>query len=149
MLAQAGIVHRRHRLNATVQVAGHPVGAAQEHLGLAAIGEPEQPRVFQEAADHAHHPNVVAGALQARPQAAHAAHHQLDAHPRLGGLVEQGDDRRIHQGIHLGPQMAAPAGSRLLNLPPDQRLHAGAQRHRSHQQPPEGLLFGKTGEVIE
>ena len=83
------------------------------------------------------------------PQAAHAADHQFDPHARLGGFVEQSDDRRIHQGIHLGPDVAATALAGMPSLPADQLFHAAAQGDRGHQQLAEALLLGEAGEVIE
>ena len=89
--------------------------------------------MFKETTDHTHNLDVVADALQLGPQAAHATHHQLDHDAGLRGLVEQGDDRRIHQGIHLCSDMAAPAGLGMLDFAADQAFHAAAQRHWSHQ----------------
>jgi hypothetical protein len=48
-----------------------------------AVGEVEDARVLEEAADDADHPDAVARARHARPQAADAADDQVDVHPRL------------------------------------------------------------------
>ena len=47
------IEHRHDRLDPAVEVAAHPVGAADVDLALAAVREHEDARVLEEAADDA------------------------------------------------------------------------------------------------
>src|SRR5580693_5138803 len=59
--------------------------------------------VLEEAADDRLDPDVFREALDARPQAADAAHDEFDRDTRLGRLVERVDDPGIDQRIHLHP----------------------------------------------
>ncbi|MOA23490.1 hypothetical protein D3C78_1441130 [compost metagenome] len=72
--------HREASLYAFVEVALHPVGTGEEHLLIAAVEEVEDPGVLQETADDRTHMDVMGDPGDARPQAAHATHHQIDAH---------------------------------------------------------------------
>jgi len=40
--ADVGIKHRHHRFHPAIQIAGHPVGTAEEQLGFAVVGKPEE-----------------------------------------------------------------------------------------------------------
>jgi len=41
--AQLWVEYGHHCLHPAIEVAGHPVGAAQKQLSVSAVGEPEQP----------------------------------------------------------------------------------------------------------
>ena len=56
----------------------------------------------------------------ARAQAADAADHKVDADAGLRGLVQQVDDRRVDQRVHLGPDLRRPAGAGMGDLGLDQ-----------------------------
>ena len=53
--AQDGILEGDHHLDPTVEVARHPVGARDVHVVLAAVAEPEDPPVLEEAVDERAH----------------------------------------------------------------------------------------------
>ena len=82
-------------------------------------------------------------------QAAHAADDQFDLNACLGGFIQQGDDLRIDQGVHLGPDVAGRPCLGMIDFSANQGLHAFAQGDRSHQQFAEALLLGETRQVIE
>src|SRR5690606_11534293 len=66
-----------------------------------AIAEAIDAAVFEEPPDHRFNPDIVRKTGNARPQAADAAHDQVDLHARLAGIVERIDDVWIDQRIHL------------------------------------------------
>jgi hypothetical protein len=73
--------------------------------------------VLQEAADHRlAHADILGQARHARPQAADAAHHQVDLHAGLAGGVERIDHRRIDQTVHLRPDRRRLARLGMLDL---------------------------------
>src|SRR5262249_56240838 len=76
-LLERGIEHREAELDPAEEVARHPVGAREVHVFGAAVLEVEDARVLEEAADDRAHADVVREALDARPQRAYAAHHQV------------------------------------------------------------------------
>src|SRR6185437_15338991 len=73
---QGGIEYREHDLAAFEEVAGHPVGAAAEDLGMACVAKAEDAAVFQKAADDGADADAIAEALDARAESAHAADDQ-------------------------------------------------------------------------
>ena len=77
--------------------------------------------VLEEAADDALDADVVGQAMDARAQAANAAHDQFDLHPGLAGAIEGVDHHRIDQRVQLGPDRAglpalAFSASRAISL---------------------------------
>src|SRR5690606_34190572 len=107
-------------LHATIQVTLQPVGAGQENLLLAPGQEVVDPAVFQEAADDRAHMDVVGDTGNARAQAAHAAHDQVDAHPGLAGLVQRLDHLRVGQRVDLDDDVRRLALAGRLGFPGDQ-----------------------------
>ena len=149
MALQARILNRGHGFDPAIEIARHPVSTADQEFGLATVGKPKQTGVFKKAANYTGNADRFANARQSWPQAAHAANDQFDLDPSLRGFVEQGDDRRINQRIHLGPQVATAAIFGMVNLAADPVFHAATQGDRSHEQFAETLLFGETGEIVE
>ena len=66
-----------------VQIARHQVGASQVDLFLTAVLEIIDAAVFQEAADNARHLDILADTRNSRPERAHAADQQPNAHTGL------------------------------------------------------------------
>ena len=85
----------------------------------------------------------------ARPQAADAAHHQLDRHAGLRGLVERVDDIGIDQRVHLHPDRGRPAVTGMAGLAVDMFDHALAQGQRRHRHLLDVARFGIAGDVVE
>ena len=140
----AGLVLDRHQgLDPPRQVALHPVGRGDEHLGLlrrqaVAGAEADDARMLEEAADDALDPDVLRQPRHARPQAADAAHHQVDPHARDRRLVELADHPVVDERVHLGPDLAFAAGPGVGDLlvdQPDQRLADAVGRQRQLLQP--------------
>src|SRR5471032_3068675 len=126
--------HREAGLYTLIEVALHPVGTGEEHLLFAAVEEVEHPGVFQEAADDRAHVDVVGNPRNARAQAAHATHHQVDAHTGLAGLVQRADDLRIGQRVELGDDVRRFAVEGELGLAGNHVEHALFERERRVQQ---------------
>ncbi len=57
-MAKRGIFEAKDYFYAFVEIARHPIGAAQIHLRVAAIAEDENPAVLEESADNAAHADV-------------------------------------------------------------------------------------------
>ena len=71
-------------LDAVVEVARHPVGGGEEVLGRAAVLEVEDPGVLEEAVDDRDHADALGQPRHAGPQAADAAHDEVDLARRPG-----------------------------------------------------------------
>src|SRR3546814_2941351 len=89
--------------------------------------------MFEEAADDALHPDILRHAGHPRPQAADAAHHQVDLHAGLGGAVQVLDDLGIDQRVHLGPDRPGTAGLHMGDLVLDE-LPERSEEHKSELQ---------------
>src|SRR5262249_24226005 len=68
--AQIAVFHRKHDFDAFVEIAGHPVGAAEINVRRSSVLEIENAAVFEESADDAAHTNAVAQAFDIRAQSA-------------------------------------------------------------------------------
>ena len=77
------VVNRRYGFYSPVEVARHPVSRAEVELIVTAVREVEEARVLEKTPDNAHHPDSVAHARNSGPQAADAAHYEIDVHARL------------------------------------------------------------------
>ena len=90
------------QFDAAEEVAVDPVGTGQIHGLLAAVAEIENARVSEKRAMMER--TRMRSDRPGTPgrQRAHAADHQVDAHPGLRGGVERFDHRRLEQGIHFG-----------------------------------------------
>ena len=119
-LGERGIVDGEDHLAALEEVARHPVGAAAEDLGLAAVGEAEDAAVLEEAADDGADADVLAEAFDAGAQRAHAADDEVDLDAGLGGGVEGFDGGAVEQAVHLGDDGGGPAGAGVLGLAGDE-----------------------------
>ncbi len=67
-LAERGIFEGENHFDAFVEIAGHPIGAAEKHLRLAAIFKIVDAAVFEKAADDAAHADAAADAAQSGNQ---------------------------------------------------------------------------------
>src|SRR2546423_15024886 len=97
VLAQLRVPDRKERLHAPVEVARHQVGAAHIQLFGTRVGKVKDATVFEEAPDHRGHADVLADSRYAGPQAADAAHDEIDPYAGAGGAIEGGDDATIDE----------------------------------------------------
>ena len=100
--------NRKDGLDAAKEIARHPVGAAEVDLGLAAVLETKNAAVFEKSPDNAAHLDILAHIGMPALRAAHAAHHELDAHAGRGGAIEGLDHALLHQGVYLDVDSAGP-----------------------------------------
>ena len=98
-----------------------------------AVAETNDARVLEEPPDDRFDADVLRHARHAGPQAANAAHHQIDFHALVGGAIERVDDLGMHQRVELGPDGAVAAGLGVGDLVFDQLqqrlLHVDQRRH--------------------
>ena len=109
------------RLDAAVEVALHQVGGGDvdTRLGVRqamAVAEGVDAAVLEEAADDRLDADVVRQARHSRPQAADAAHDEVDLHAGLAGVVERVDDDRVDQRVALHPDRGRLAGLGVRDL---------------------------------
>src|SRR5271157_668250 len=128
------VLHRKIHLDSSIQVARHEVRAAKVNFFLSTVAEIEYPAVLQEAAKNAGDANVLASSGKVGPQAADAAHQQVNFDAGLRRLVEQLDHFLVHQCVHLQDQVTAASVLLVFDFALDQLLEALAQGHRRYQQ---------------
>src|SRR5690606_10707771 len=113
-----------HGLDAAVEIAGHPVGRSDVDGGLRvrqamAVAERVDTRMFEEAADDRLDADRLRETGYAGPQAADAAHDEIDLDARTAGIVERVDDDAVHERVHLGPDRARAPGFGVFHLGSD------------------------------
>ncbi len=128
----------------SIQVPRHQVRRPDEVPGIVALAEPEDARVFEEAADDRSDADSFGQTGDPGLQAADPPDDQVDVAPRLRRLVERVDHAGVDQGIHLERELAA--GARLLV---DHREDARPQGQRRDEDGPVRLLLRVPGEVVE
>src|ERR1043166_7561462 len=149
MLDDFDVADRRERLDAPIEVAFHHVGAADVHLLVPAVLEPEDARVFQEAADDRAHADVIADAGDAGTQAADAADDHVDLHARLRGAVEHTNHLVVGDRVYLEDDPRRAARFRMLGFAVDQLAETRAQIHRRDEHAAVFLLTRIAGQVVE
>src|SRR5262249_20724451 len=101
LLPEQRVFDGRHHLDATLEVALHAVGGADQVFLLAAVAEVVDTAVLQEAPHYAHHADRLRQAGHTRPQAAGVADDQIDLHAGLRRSVERLGDVDVLEGVHL------------------------------------------------
>ena len=148
---EPGILDREHHLDAAEEVARHPVGAAEEDLGLAGVLEVEDPAVLQEPVDDADHPDVLGEPGDARPQAA-------DAADDAGRSARPAWDARYSASITVGSTSAfilammragRPGLARCRRFAVDQLDHLLPQAERRDHELPPAPPLGVAGQEVE
>ncbi len=102
--------------------------------------------MLEVAADDRAHPHGLGQPLDARLQAAHRAHHEVDRHAGPRGLVQPLDDAGVDQVVDLEDD---PSGRPGLGLLADQVEEALAQGARRDQHLAIAPLVRVAGEVVE
>ena len=105
--------------------------------------------MLQKPPDDAFHANVLRQPLDARAQTTNAAHHKLDLHPRLRGLIQGIDDKRVDQRIHLRPNRCRPPRHRMIYFVLNMCHQSRAQSQRRHGQFFQIRRFGIAGKKVE
>src|ERR1051326_3282623 len=105
--------------------------------------------VLEEAADDGDDADVVGQAGDAGPEAAEAADDEGDLHAGLGGLVELAGDLEVFEGVHLGDDPAAGAGSGERDLTVDELHERVAHGEGGDEDVAVLALEGAAGEEVE
>src|SRR4030095_4975586 len=130
------IADGEHHLDPAVQIPRHEAGASEEALLVAAVPEPEDAAVLEEAAHDGDDPDRFRDSGDARTQAAHPPDDEIDLPTGLGGPVEQADDPPVHQRVHLEDDVPLPALALMLDLTLDQLLDPLPEGGRGHGHAP-------------
>src|SRR3954466_7484113 len=91
-LPQQWIEYRENYLHAFVQIARHPVGAAEIELLITSVRERVDAAVFQQTSHNAAHANAVAYSTQSGTQRAHATHDQINFNTSLRCVIQRLND---------------------------------------------------------
>ncbi len=154
LLMHGGVLDGHERLNAPIEVSGHPIGGGNEDLGFAgrhglAVGKGDDPGVLQIASDDTLDTDVFGKPRNAGPQAANPPHHQIDLHPGAAGVIESVNDFRMHQRVHLGPDGGGFSRASVLRLGADKAQQFLLQTDRRIAEFFELGRLGIAGDVIE
>ncbi len=90
--------------------------------------------MLQEAADDGAHLDALGDAADAGPQAAHAAHDEIDFHAGARGAIQRLNDGGFGERVELGDDARRPACPRMLGLPIDLGEQRLVQAERCMQQ---------------
>jgi hypothetical protein len=107
------------------------------------------PGVLQEAADDRANADVVADAGNARPQAADAAHDEVNGTPSLRRAIERANHLVVGDRVHLDDDARRPCVARVLGLALDHLGEPVAQLHRRDDQRLELALVRVAGQIVE
>jgi hypothetical protein len=101
LIAEHGVSQAEDDLDALVDVALHPVGTAEKHLGLTVVAEDEDAAVFEKPSDDTAHADPAAEPANAGAQRARAAHDEFDLHARLRRAIERLNNFFVEERIKL------------------------------------------------
>src|SRR4029077_19895943 len=110
-LAVHSRVFNRHQcLDAAVEIARHPIGRTDEHLGsirgqFVAVAKAHDAAMLEKPPDDALDADVLRKARKRGPAKTDTAYHQIDAHPRLRGFVEKIDYGRVDERVQFRPDL--------------------------------------------
>src|SRR5207237_9113834 len=93
---------RHEHLDTLVEIARHPVGAANVDLLVAAVGEVVDAAVLQKSSHDASDTNVIAHSAHARAKGTYATDDQINLHSRLRGTIQSLHDVLVEQRVHFG-----------------------------------------------
>src|ERR1041384_6006413 len=116
ILFERGRADRRDDFDAAVEIAVHPVGAADIDFRRAVVRKVIDATMFEEAPDDAQDVDAFGESGNAGAQSADAAHDEIDADARLRCFVKRADDADVGQAVDLGNDACAPAGARVISF---------------------------------
>src|ERR1700739_2039083 len=133
-LAEKFVTQRHQHFYSLVEIARHPVGAANVNFFFATILEIIDTAVLQESSDNTAHPDAIAQTANPRAQRADAANDQIDLPACLRSLVQGLDNVLVEQSIHLGDDPPRSTLPRVLGFAIDKGNGFFCEVERSHQQ---------------
>ena len=123
-----------HGLDATFEVALHPVRGSDVVLGLAAVVEVENSCVLEEAADDADDAHLLGQPRDPRSQPAGIPDDQVHRDTRAGCLVEGPSGVGVLEGVELEDDSRLLAGVKVVDLTLDLLEQGGLQHHRRREE---------------
>src|SRR3979409_2697843 len=95
------MVHRKAGLDATEEIARHPIRATKVNFRVSGVLKTKDAAVLQEAAHQTAHDDIIAYPRYTGSQAANASHKQIDSHARLRCAIERLDYLLVDQRVDL------------------------------------------------
>src|SRR5262249_43055898 len=138
-----------HYFDALIEVARHPVGAAQINKGLAAVLEVEDSAVLQEPAHDAAHSNLLTDASEVRAQGAGAAHDKVDLDSRPRRAIQCRNHRLIQQRINFCDDPCGSSAAGVVCLAVNEFDAIIGQVNRGHEQRPVIRALGASRQIVE
>ena len=149
LLPEGGVFDGDDCFDAGGEVAGHPVGAADEVEWFAIVDEGVDAVVLEEAANHADHFDVFAEPFDTGLDAAVAAHDKADGNAGLTGAVEGADDDGVIEPVHFGYDAGGAAGKGVGGLGVDQLYESVLHVDRGNEEAAEVALAAVSREKVE
>ena len=137
---QVGIEYGCYCLDATVEVAPHPVGRTTKDFRITVITEIPYTCMLQEGVDDAGDSDVSAIGLS-RYQTADTPDDQVYFYSALRGFIQTVDHMGILQAVHLQYNSAFPSLFRQLYFMIDQTVQFGYQVETGYEQRTEFRIF--------
>src|SRR5712664_1463052 len=125
-----------------MQIARHPIGAAQVDLRLAAVLEIKDSAVLEEPPHDTAHADAVADATNSRSQRAYASYEQIDVHTCLRSAVKSLDNIVVDKGVDFDNHARRTPLAGMLSFPLDQAHALLGQIQRRNQQRPVARVLG-------
>ena len=145
-----GILNGEEQFHAVIEVAGHPVGGAEEELLLGTLRAEEiDAAVFEETSHDGAHFDILAQARHIGSQTADATHKEPHVHACRCRLEQFPHDIRVGKGVHLGKNRGRLTGARLFLLGADEIGKSDAQSVRCHNELLHDRRFEVAGDGIE
>ena len=123
LLLQRRGLNGRDGFHPTVQISGHPIGAADVKFFLAPILEVINSRVLKITTHNAHDVNIFTDAWPLWDEATHATNDQVNFDPRLRSFIKEVDHVDVGQRIHFGNDPRFTTGPGHVHFTLNQRDH--------------------------
>lgn len=124
----------KENFDTTIQVSWHQVGAAHEHLILAAISKIIDTGMFEKPADDRGDRDGGADVGDSRSQPADASDLEIDLYAGLRGPVERLNTGPIHQRVQFKSQVSVALFAMEADFPLDSIQKLLPQREGGNQQ---------------
>src|SRR5262249_34974947 len=149
VFAEVRINNRTQCFHPTIEIALHQIGAADIDVQTSAVLERVDSGMFEESADNRAHLDVLAHAIDVRPEAADPSDNRVDPDTLERGAVKRSDHPWIGNRVVLQDDPGGTASAGMADLPLDQLREAVAQRDRGDKKGLILSLSGIAGQVVE
>ena len=127
------VLDRERRLDATHEVARHPIRARAVDLGITIIEKTIDPRMLEEATDDRTHSHVLGDPRDPWAKSADATDDQIDLYPGVARHIKGLDHFDFSQRVHLRDDVRGLSCARELSLALDLLEQRAVQREGSLQ----------------